>query len=379
MDTSPFDKGAEHVTKTQEELGKGKSEPKVGMNKKDFDKGASDTESKVKALNSLSAAPSVVLSGASQVASAAESMRSQIASIKGKTVSVVANFSSSGLSALKSGIQSAINKANELASNYTAHFANGTAHAHGTAFVKGSVVSNHAYASGKWGLPEDQTALTGELGTEIVVRDGNWFTVGDDGAEFVNLRKGDIVFNHKQSRELLENGYVTSNKGRGHLVGFANGTAYSHGSSSGALRPSKSSSGMGGSTRSSGGSSRGSGGSGGSGGGNSSSKDAKETKNTLDEVEILIGRIEARISDLDKIIGSTYNTWEDRNDSILDNLKLVTQEISDQRKAYTTYMNKANSINLSESWKQKIRDGAFRIEDVTDSDLWDKIQEYQTW
>lgn len=42
-------------------------------------------------------------------------------------------------------------------------------------------------------------------------------------------------------------------------------------------------------------------------------------------------------------------------------------------------MNKANSINLSESWKQKIRDGAFRIEDVTDSDLWDKIQEYQTW
>ena len=214
----------------------------------------------------------------------------------------------------------------------------------------------------------------------IVVRDGNWFTVGDDGAEFVNLKKGDIVFNHKQSEELLENGYVTSNKGRGHLVGFANGTAYSSGNTSGATRArvatssSKSSS-----SRSSGGGSRGSGGSGGSGGGNSSSKDAKETKNTLDEVEILIGRIEARISDLDKIIGSTYNTWEDRNDSIIDNLRLVTQEISDQRNAYTTYMNKANSINLSESWKQKIRDGAFRIEDVTDSDLWDKIQEYQTW
>lgn len=70
--------------------------------------------------------------------------------------------------------------------------ANGTAHARGTAFVKGSVVSNHAYAGGKWGLPDDQIALTGELGTEIVVRDGNWFTVGNDGAEFVNLKKGDI-------------------------------------------------------------------------------------------------------------------------------------------------------------------------------------------
>ena len=380
MDTSDYDKGKQHVEKGNEELDKQNPESKAGMDTKDFNKKASDAESKVKTLDGLNATPYVSLGGASQVASAAESIRSQIASIKGKTVSVVANFSSSGLSALKSGIQSVLNKANELASNYTAHFANGTAHVRGTAFAKGSIVSNHAYAGGKWGLPDNQTALTGELGTEIVVRDGNWFTVGDDGAEFVNLKKGDIVFNHKQSEELLENGYVTSNKGRGHLVGFANGTAYSSGNTSGATRArvatssSKSSS-----SRSSGGGSRGSGGSGGSGGGNSSSKDAKETKNTLDEVEILIGRIEARISDLDKIIGSTYNTWTDRNDSILDNLKLVTQEISDQRKAYTTYMNKANSINLSESWKQKIRDGAFRIEDVTDSDLWDKIQEYQTW
>ena len=65
--------------------------------------------------------------------------------------------------------------------------ANGTAHVNGTVFSKGS-----AYAGGNWGLPKNQTALTGELGTEIVVRDGNWFTVGDDGAEFVNLKKGDI-------------------------------------------------------------------------------------------------------------------------------------------------------------------------------------------
>lgn len=375
MDTSDYDEGLEHVEEGNKEIDKENPESEAGMDTKDFDKKAGDAQSEIRTLNSLSATPYVALGGVQQVASAAEFMRSQIASIKGKTESVVVKFSSTGLGALKSGIQSAINKANELASNYTTHFANGTAHAHGTAFSKGS-----AYAGGKWGLPNDQTALTGELGTEIVVRDGNWFTVGDDGAEFVNLKRGDIVFNHKQSEELLENGYVTSNKGRGHLVGFANGTAYSSGNTSGATRArvatssSKSSS-----SRSSGGGSGGSRGSGGSSGGNSSSKDAKETKNTLDEVEILIGRIEARISDLDKIIGSTYNTWEDRNDSIIDNLRLVTQEISDQRKAYQTYINKANSINLSESWKQKIRDGAFRIEDVTDSDLWDKIQEYQTW
>ena len=379
MDTSSFDKGAKHVQEEDKKIDKENPKPEVGMDSKEFKKGSNDVNKQTKELNNLKATPSVALAGKNQVINDAQAMKSAIDSVKSKTVSVVANFSHSGLGAVKEAINSVVSKVSEAAAKLRGGLANGTAHAYGTAFARGSVVSNHAYASGKWGLPDDQTALTGELGTEIVVRDGNWFTVGDDGAEFVNLKKGDIVFNHKQSRELLENGYVTSNKGRGHLVGFANGTAYSHGSTSGALRPSKKSTGMGGSTRSSGGGSRGSGGSGGSGGGNSSSKDAKETKNTLDEVEILIGRIEARISDLDKIIGSTYNTWEDRNDSILDNLKLVTQEISDQRKAYTTYMNKANSINLSESWKQKIRDGAFRIEDVTDSDLWDKIQEYQNY
>lgn len=75
----------------------------------------------------------------------------------------------------------------ETIEKHTKAGANGTAHVNGTAFSRGS-----AYAGGNWGLPKNQTALTGELGTEIVVRDGNWFTVGDDGAEFVNLQKGDI-------------------------------------------------------------------------------------------------------------------------------------------------------------------------------------------
>ena len=264
----------------------------------------------------------------------------------------------------------------ETIEKHTKAGANGTAHVNGTAFSRGS-----AYAGGNWGLPKNQTALTGELGTEIVVRDGNWFTVGDDGAEFVNLKRGDIVFNHKQAQELLENGYVTSNKGRGHLVGFANGTAYSRGSSSGAIKPSKSSSGMGGSKRSSsGGSGRSSGGgSGRSGGGNSSSKDAKETKNTLDEVEILIARIERQISNLDKTISSTYSAWAKRNNAIASNLRNVSTEIKDQEKAYTTYIKKANSVGLSASWRTKVQNGAFRIEDVKDSDLWDKINEYKQW
>lgn len=62
---------------------------------------------------------------------------------------------------------------------------NGTAHAYGTAF-----------AGGSWGAPRTETALTGELGPEILVRNGKWTTVGENGAEFTDIKKGDIIFNH---------------------------------------------------------------------------------------------------------------------------------------------------------------------------------------
>lgn len=192
MDTSPFDKGAKHVQEENKKIDKQKPEPKVGMDSKEFKKGSDDVNKQTKELDNKKATPSVMLAGKNQVINDAQAMKSAIDSVKSKTISVAANFYYTGLSGMKSAIQSVLNKANELASSYTAHFANGTAHAYGTAFVKGSIVSNHAYAGGKWGLPNDQTALTGELGTEIVVRDGNWFTVGEDGAEFVNLKKGDI-------------------------------------------------------------------------------------------------------------------------------------------------------------------------------------------
>ena len=63
---------------------------------------------------------------------------------------------------------------------------NGTAHVNGTAF-----------AHGDWSTKDSGIALVGELGRETVVRDGKFFTIGDDGAEFFNYKKGDIIFNHK--------------------------------------------------------------------------------------------------------------------------------------------------------------------------------------
>jgi len=75
-----------------------------------------------------------------------------------------------------------------------------------------------ANSEGDWGAKESGKSLTGELGQEIVVRDNKWFTVGDHGAEFVDIKKGDIIFNHKQTEEILKHGRIT---GRGKA--FADG------------------------------------------------------------------------------------------------------------------------------------------------------------
>ena len=85
-------------------------------------------------------------------------------------------------------------------------------------------VNGTAYSNGSWGASQTETALVGEIGPELLVRDGRWTTVGENGAEFTQIKKGDIIFNHKQTESLLKNGYVT---GRGRA--YASGTAYASG------------------------------------------------------------------------------------------------------------------------------------------------------
>lgn len=91
----------------------------------------------------------------------------------------------------------------------------------------GDSLNGTAHASGDWGVKQDETgSLVGELGPETLVRNGKWKTIGDNGAEMVNLKKGDIIFNHKQTEQLLKNGHINS---RGKMVGgqsFAEGNAH---------------------------------------------------------------------------------------------------------------------------------------------------------
>lgn len=101
---------------------------------------------------------------------------------------------------------------------------NGTAHASGTAQASGI-----AKVSGDWGAAVGGTTLVGELGPEIIVNPitGRWRTVGDNGAEFVNVPQGAIIFNHLQTESLLRDGYVT---GRGRAMASGTAAANIHGS-----------------------------------------------------------------------------------------------------------------------------------------------------
>lgn len=87
--------------------------------------------------------------------------------------------------------------------------------------AKGNVVlaSGNAMASGT-------KTLMGELGPELVVSHGRYFVAGQNGAEFVDLDKDAIVFNHLQTKSLLNNGKAGRGKAKTNernAVGMATG------------------------------------------------------------------------------------------------------------------------------------------------------------
>lgn len=155
-----------------------------------FDSGKAEVEGGIEELNGMTAIPRVDIGGDAK--SQAAAIKSEIDSItpyKLSVVEVLKRTRTEGDGSL-----------------------NGNAHVNGT-----------AYNDGKWGANRTETALVGEVGRELVVnrRTGKWHTVGDNGAEFVKINKGDIVFNHRQTEDLLKHGYVD---GRG--VAYLSGNAY---------------------------------------------------------------------------------------------------------------------------------------------------------
>lgn len=174
-----------------------------GLTTTEFDENASAVESKIDELSEKEATPRVRLVGHTTAIANINSVAAAISGLpRERTISIKTRYDPSG--AIAAGLSSVVS-------------AGGSAGAFGTA------TTGYAYANGEWGISHAQKALVGELGRELVVDpySGKWKTVGDFGAEIVDLPKGAIVFNHLQTEEILKKGYV---HGRG--TALASGNAF---------------------------------------------------------------------------------------------------------------------------------------------------------
>lgn len=205
---------------------------------------------------------------------------------------------------------------------------------------------------------------------ELIVRDGRFFTIGEQGAEFFSYKRGDIIFNADQTRELFQNGRVLSDGGRGKLT-FATGTAFADGAHGG------------GGFYDTGGSSGNKGGGSGSSAakkpsGGSSSTSEKKGKEKIDWIEVAIDRIERAIENLAKIAESAFKTLGKRLKANADEIATVMDEIQTQQAGYERYLQEAESVKLSEGIKELVRSGAIDITKYKKKTA-ELISEYQQW
>ena len=269
--------------------------------------------------------------------------------------------------------------------------ANGTAHARGTAHAAGSAqynhLSGHAQASGNWATKTGGTTLVGELGREIVVNPatGTWNTIGDNGAEFVNIPAGSIVFNHLQTEALLDRGFINS-RGLAQASGSAMvrggipvkqaSIASKHTTYSGSKSPSNTDKAVAQAAKDSSSAAK-------------SVTDAAEKveswedpwKNAVDWFERFTTKYNNSI-DLNEAKAENYSSYENKN-------KYLDKEIADlsklkggyqQAQGYYKYQAEAyaDMIGLSQDLRKKVQDGEINI-DLLDEDTKSKVEAYQKW
>ena len=235
--------------------------------------------------------------------------------------------------------------------NFPIHFANGTAHSNGTiptlssrALALGGLTglpsfSSAAYARGDWGTKRSENALTGELGKELIVYGNRWWTVGDTGAEITHIPKGAIVFNHKQTEEILKNGYVTSGGGRGKA--YASGTISSAAYASG------------------------------------TASDAEDSFEELVDwivrkLDVLKARTEQFLNAVESAVSVAAKkaNFDAAFQNMTEHMRILTE-------AAARYQQQADSSGLSDEYKELVRSGRIDLETITDEDLKETIDTFQ--
>lgn len=258
------------------------------------------------------------------------------------------------------------------------------------AYAQGSLTDLSAYAGGHVSLPRDEKALVNEVGTESIVRDGQWSLI-PGGAHLENLKKGDIIFSASQTEDLLKRG-ATPGHARAYAQGSLSDISLTHAFDGGS-------------------------GWGGFGGGlsnktsvssgSSSSSDSSATQQHTDAVQKDTSATEDNTKSakdsteafdwvktkLDKFAKSVERISNQITDYISSafktvllkrQVKAVEKQLKANEQGYTAYMDKANSIDISDDYKNKVINGTFSIEEIdTSSDsgkqLAKDIKSFQTY
>ena len=237
--------------------------------------------------------------------------------------------------------------------------ANGTAHSVGTALWQNyRRETRQAYAGGHWGLRNNANgAMINELGEEIIVRDGQWFTVNNGYPSLTNLKKGDIIFNHKQTEQIKKHGYVTGSHAK---LAYAGGSAFANGWQLG------------------GGAVTG-GGSGKSSENNDNNSPADSAEETFDKIEILLNRMQRTFDNLSDSIETYSHNLTEQNAVTDEAMSMAKDNLETLKQASARYLQEANNVNLDESWKEAVKNGAVDITKINDEDLKKNIDEFKTY
>lgn len=332
---------------------------------------------------------------------------SAIQRVNSKSVDVTANVSGTdAVNALVSAIAGVHSKtvtitSNHVTNNITNNIKGKGAQATGTmtsisrtrAYAFGSLDNfdfSPAYANGKISVDHDQVALMNELGMESRVRDGVWSLI-PGGAHFENVKKDDIIFSAKQTQDLLKYG-ATSGHARAYAQGSLSDISLSNAFGLGSFKFSQDQPYTNKTSVS-------------SSGGSSSSQQSyndnagavarntdeteKNTKAKSDSTEAF-DWVETKLKKFSKAVERISNQITDYISSTFKTVllkrqvKAVEKQLKANEQGYTAYMNKANSVDISDDYKNKVINGTFSIEEIdTSSDsgkqLAKDIKSFQTY
>lgn len=113
-------------------------------------------------------------------------------------------------------------------------------------------------------------------------------------------------------------------------------------------------------------------------GGSKKNSTKSTTSEIFDWIEVRLSRLADKTkSFFDKVSDYISNVTNERN--LGKAINSTQKEIDANKKAEQKYRQKANSVNLSESWRKKVREGNFSINELTNETLIKNIQDYQKW